>query len=125
MHAAVQRLVDPGYYPLEESLIESLGEGLAGELHLGFVLGPDGELSSCLDLGLEQGLGEVCDGQTQEFADLLSHGVVREDGLVRVTFLLKLKVSKVHDSGHSAEDSCTHKHTETITLKPTQAVDLG
>lgn len=53
------------------------------------------ELSPCLDLWSQEGLGEVSDSQPQQLADLLGDSVVWEKGLVRPALLLELQVAKV------------------------------
>ena len=63
--------------------------------HLGLVLRLDGELPPGLDLGFEEGFGEVGDSQPQKLADLLGNSVVREKCLVRCPLLLELQVAKV------------------------------
>ena len=147
LDGAVQRPVDPRHQPLEETLVESLGQGLGRKLnlhqerdirlpllnlhhpitpmettpthcalvthklhqpflppttpslpplppsslpppsllhllYLRHVLGPNSELSPSLDLGLEEGFGELCDRHAQKLGDLLSYGVIHQQGLV-------------------------------------------
>ena len=76
MNTAVEGFVDTSYNPLEQPLVQSFSKSHARELHLGLVLGAYSEFSASLDLGFEESLGVLCDGQAKEFADLLGHCVV-------------------------------------------------
>ena len=105
VNVAIKRFIDASNYPLEETFVESLGQCHAGELHLCVVLGPDRKLSSSLDLGLQEGLGEVSHGDAEQFGDLLGHCVIREESLVGVPLLFELQISKVENSRHDTEDS--------------------
>ena len=106
MDASVQRLVDTSHNPLKQPLVESLSQSHAGKLHLDFVLRSNSEFPPSLDFRFEKSFGEVGDRQPQEFADLLSDGVVWEYGLVRAALLLELQVSIVKNGRHDTENSC-------------------
>ena len=52
----------------------------------------------------EEGLGQFVDVDAEQVSHLLSHGVVRKDGLVGVTLLTKLHIAKEQDSGNDLPD---------------------
>lgn len=67
-------------------------------IYLFFGLTLRDEIPSDLDPGLEEGLGHIRDGQTQQVCDFLGHRVVGQRGLVRVAVLFELHRAEQHDS---------------------------
>ena len=128
MDAAVKCLVDASHDPLEHPLVDGLGQCHARELHLSLALRAHGELSASLDLGLEEGLGELCDGHAHQLADLLGHSVVWEDGLVCITLLLEFHVAKVEDGRHHSKDGWRSKekvsHSDPKHIHPIYTLSL-
>ena len=101
---SVQASVDSVHYPFEQSLVGSLGDGLHGELDLFLALGLGHVVSAHLDPGLEEGLGEVSHLDAKEVGHLLSHGVVRQGGLVARPLLLELHVAEQETAGDDPPD---------------------
>lgn len=90
----VERPVDPVDDPLEEPLEGGLGDGLDGELDLLLGLGLGDVVPAHLDPGPEEGLDHLVDVDAEEVCHLLGHGVVGQDRLIRVSFLLERHVAE-------------------------------
>ena len=67
----VQCLVHTGYQPLEHSVVQRLGQGSNGEVHLVFVLALGHILVTDLYLGLQQSLQQVVGVDSQKEGNLL------------------------------------------------------
>ncbi len=109
---AVQGSVDPGHDPLEEPLVSGLGESLDGELDLLLGLGLGHEIPTHFDPWLQEALGHLIDIDAEQMGHFLRYRVVRQNGLVRVAFLLELHVAKKQGSTNDSPDGTDFVLTE-------------
>ena len=100
----VQWAVDPVHDPLEQPFESGLGDGFDGELDLLLGLSLGDVVPANLDPGPEEGLDHVIDWDAQQMGHFLRHSVVRQDRLIRVTFLLEDHVSEEQDTGDDLAD---------------------
>lgn len=70
--------------------------------YLGLGLGD--KVPSDLDPGPEESLGQLVDVDSEQMGDLLGHGVVGQDGLIRVSLLTEFHVSEEENAGDNLPD---------------------
>ena len=100
----VQGTVDPGHDPLEQPLVNRLGDGLDGEFDLLLGLSLGHVVPANLDARLQEALGQLVDVDPEQVGDLLGDGVVGQDGLLRVPLLPELHVAEEHAAGDDLPD---------------------
>jgi len=90
----IKRAVDAVHQPPEHTFITSFRNSLHCKLNLFFCLGLGNKVTTNFDARPKECLGHLCHTQTQKMSNLLCHGVVWQYGLVRVTLLFELHISK-------------------------------